>query len=332
MKRLALTFALTGAALGGWTLAWGDQGPPLLALDLTDATILAEVGADTISVGDFRQEMVRRSGGLPGQFATLEQRRALLEEMVRFRSLVARARADGYDHDPTVVSIFERAMVSRLQEDRRRKNAFGGDVTDQEVAAYYQEHQRDYDRPERIRGAIVFLKGNVNADEAGRDRLESRARTALEEARALDPNITHFGPVARRYSDDRASRYVGGVIGWMIKHPDRQYKWDPAVINGLFALKEPGEIGPIIRTDDGMYLIRLVALEPAQTRPIEEVQLGIRHQLIRNRQQTINDAFEKDVLDGVDVAIDEKVLAGIEAPNPATPNPGEPEPPKLPAG
>lgn len=299
---------------------------------LTDATVVATVGSDTVTVGDFRREMERRSGDLPGQYATLEQRRALLDTMVRFRALVARARAEGYDDDPAVVAIFERAMVTRLLEDQRRESTGTTVVTDDEIAAYYREHQRDYDRPERVRGAIVFFKTPPPMDQTAVEQLNQRVRTALEEARALDPATTHFGSVARRYSEDRSSRYTGGVIGWLIKHPNRQYKWDQAVIDALFALDEPGDIAPVVTTDDGVYLVRLVDREPAQPRPLEAVAEGIRHHLMRTRQQTIDQEFETDVFNDIDITIDEEVLEEIEAPTPAAPSAGAMVPPALPAG
>ena len=59
-----------------------------------DVDILALVGQTSITAAEFRQEMIRRGGALPGQYATVEQRRALLDEMILFEAQVERARAD----------------------------------------------------------------------------------------------------------------------------------------------------------------------------------------------------------------------------------------------
>ena len=106
--------------------------------------------------------------------------------------------------------------------------------------------------------------------------------------------------MARKYSEDRASRYVGGTIGWLVKHPNRQYKWDTSVVEAVFSLTEPGQMAPVTETENGYYLIRLVERETAAPRPFEQVKNGIRHQLMRSRGQQINQAFEADVLAGME--------------------------------
>ncbi len=95
---------------------------------------LAEVAGEVITVDDFHAEMMRRGGHLPGQYATVEQRRELLEAMIDHRALVAAARAAGYDRDPEVVAIFERAMVERFRQDRLDPESAAAEVSDQEVA------------------------------------------------------------------------------------------------------------------------------------------------------------------------------------------------------
>lgn len=304
----------------------------LMVPGIADNTVLAAVGNEEITVGQFRREMAVRGGGLPGQFATAEQRRALLDEMIRYRAMVARARAEGYETDPEVIAIFERAMVGKFQKDHVVAPRENLDVTDEEVAAYYAEHRADYDRPERSRAAIVFFKSNALATKENRQELEERVQQALEEVKSLDPTITHFGPIARKYSDDRASRYVGGVIGWLIKFPDRQYKWEAPVVNAVFSLSEPGQMAPPIRTEKGIYLVRLVDRETASPRPFEQVKNGIFHQLMRSKGEHLDQALRADVLAGIDVDVNQEIFSGIEAPASASETVEEQRPPQLPAG
>ena len=252
--------------------------------------------------------------------------------MIRYRATVARARAEGYDTDPEVIAIFERAMVGRFQEDHVVAPRESLEVTDEEVAAYYAEHRADYNRPERSRAAIVFFKSSPLATEEKQQELEERMQQALEEVKALDPTITHFGPVARKYSEDRASRYVGGVIGWLIKYPNRQYKWEAPVVDAVFSLSEPGQIAPIIRTEKGTYLVRLVDRETASPRPFEQVKNGIFHQLMRSKGEQLDQALRADVFAGIEVDVNQEIFSGIEAPASASVPVEEQRPPQLPAG
>ncbi|MBW2258133.1 MAG: peptidylprolyl isomerase, partial [Deltaproteobacteria bacterium] len=200
----AVAFAAPGAAQGlpeGGNAAAPGEG------------VVAVVAGEPITAEAFEREMALRGGNIPGQYATLEQRRALLDEMVRFRALVARARELGYDSDPDVVAVLERTMVTKLQHKELDRQLEAVTVSDEEVAAHWAAHRDQYARPARYKGAIVFIAVSMMASEEKRAELERRAEQALEEARALGPETLHFGPVARKYSDDRASRYQGGVIG-----------------------------------------------------------------------------------------------------------------------
>ncbi len=252
--------------------------------------------------------------------------------MIRYRATIEKARAEGYDQDPNVIAVFERAMAAAYQKDHMVAPTDRPEVTDEEVAAYYAEHRADYDRPERVRPAIVFFKTNPLATEEKQKELADRVQQALDEARALDPSINHFGPVARKYSEDRASRYVGGTIGWLVLHPNRQYKWEAPVVEAVFALSDPGQIAPIVQTEKGYYLIRLVDRESAAPRPFDQVKNGIRHQLMRSRGQELNQEFEVNLRAGIQVEINQDTFLGIEAPASAAETVEEQRPPRLPAG
>jgi parvulin-like peptidyl-prolyl isomerase len=292
--------------------------------------IVASVNRDDITVADFREEMALRGGDLPGQYQTEVQRRELLDEMIRQRALVEAARARGHDADPAVVAVFERAMVAAMLQnglDRRLSQIV---VTDEEVARHYAEHADSYSRPGRYRAAIVFFEVSANASDERRADLRRLAERAMAETEALGAEITHFGSVARKYSDDRASRYNGGVIGWLLRHPRREYRWAPEVVDAIFALSSPGELGPIVSTESGLFLVRLVAVEAAGLRTLEEVEDGIRHQLLRDKRQELREVFMAGVLADAVISVDDELFNRIEPP-PAADKPTEREgPPALP--
>lgn len=334
IKRLLIRLLCTVLAVitAGWLIAAEVDGGHFGVPGIADDAVLATIGDEEISAGQFRRELAVRGGGLPGQFATAEQRRALLDEMIRYRAMVAQARVEGYDTDPDVIAIFERAMVARFQKEHLQTPAESLDVTDEEVAAYYAEHRSDYDRPERSRAAIVFFKSSPLATEEKQQELQERVQQALDEARTLDPSIMHFGPVARKYSDDRASRYLGGVIGWLIKYPNRKYKWEAPVVDAIFSLSEPGQMTEPLSTEKGIYLVRLVDRETASPRPFEQVKNGIRHQLMRSKGELSDQAFNAGVLAGINVDVHQEIFSGIEAPASAAETVEEQRPPQLPAG
>jgi len=289
-----------------------DASPPPAA-SLPDG-VLAVVGDGTISVTAFTTEMARRGGGLPGQYATPEQRRALLDEMVEFRALAALARREGLDRDPDLVAAFERLLVTRYREKTLKPELDRVTVLDGEVQSFYEQHKQEYAVPERIRAAIVQVRVPPKASEEQWAAAEAKARQALEEAGKLDPATHHFGPVAVRYSDDRASRYQGGVIGWLTRGATHEAKWAPEVVEAAWALQSPGDLAPIVRASDGVYLVRLVDREESKARSFDVLQAGFRNQILRDKQERVYRAFVERTLSAVGARVDTARLDSIPPP------------------
>lgn len=319
--RPGLALLLGSALLAGC----GDRVPEQQAAE----PVLAVIGDEVITVAEFEDEMRLR----PGYYRETEHRRQLLDQMIRRRALVAEARRQGIDRMPEMRRMIERLLVQRLHETQIDAEIAEAAVSDQEVFDFYQAHQDEFARPARIQGAIIHVAAAAGSEESVRAEKRARIEDALQEAEDLPDEVLHFGQVALEYSDDRASRYQGGVVGWLVNRPGHTYRWDAAVVDGLFALEAPGDIGPVIETDDGFYLIRLVAREDAQTRPLEQVADGIRHRLLRERRAAIGD----DLLDALvarhETNIDHAVLGGIAPPVPDAAPAREPpsrQPPGLP--
>jgi len=300
--------------------------------NVAPAPAVATVGDEPITADELRTEMARRGGGVPGQFATPEGRRALLDELIRFEALAARAREAGYDRDPDLRAAFKRLMVEAYLRDQIEAPLAGVEVSDEEVRRFYDEHKDEYARPERRQAAIVFIQVHPNASAEKKAELTARAEAALAEARALDPKVRHFGQVARGHSDDRASRYQGGVIGWLSSDTGASYKWPAEVIEAVMALEEPGEIGPIVRADAGFYLVRLVDREESEARPFELLAAGFRNQILRAKQGRMRQEFLDQILSDLWIEVDEEQLQLIEPPAGARESRAQKRPPPLPPG
>ncbi|MDX1746907.1 MAG: hypothetical protein R3324_13290, partial [Halobacteriales archaeon] len=138
--------------------AVSQQGPGDLEQRLArgKAEVLATVGDQTITLREFETTMAERGGELPGQYETVEQRRALLEEMVRQRMLVARAEALGYDEDPDVLAVMRKVMVRKLIEDQLEERLAAVEVTEEEVRRQFDANRSLYTAPERYRTAMIL--------------------------------------------------------------------------------------------------------------------------------------------------------------------------------
>jgi len=316
---LATTIALAGCN-GDSGSASGDQ-------------VLARVGDDVITVGEFTNELEARNSRRPGYYASEERRAELLEEMIEWRALLAEARESGVTNDPEFRRLVERMTVQRLRQDRLESELTEERIDDATVAEYYEEHIDTFSRPERRRIAMLRVDRPAQAENAEDARV--RIEEARQKAGSLPEETRHFGEVAVEYSDDRASRYQGGVVGWLVDDSEQRYRWHQAVLDAAFALAEPGEISPVVTTSSGYYILRLVELQPRRTTPLEQVADGIRHRINRERAKRFEAGFVDRIREAHRVEIEQRLLAEIPPPAAVPPeredDAGERLPPAMPS-
>ncbi len=278
--------------------------------------VLATVGGEAITARRFEHEMARRGGGRPGRFATAPERRALLDEMVDERLRVEAARAAGYQRDPEIVVALERLMAAKLERDLLAPRLAAIEVSDQEIAAAYTAAPELYTVAEQVRAALILLELPAEPSAEQLAEVDRRARAILAEARAVEP-AKGFGDLARRHSADRASRYVGGVVGWLVRG-DR-YRWGAEVVAAAFDLGFPrrgtsgGAAGDVAAVDaaGGRYLVRLIERRPAALRPLAQVAGGVRRELVRDqraaRRQAFYDQLRREFAVEVDAAAFDRI-------------------------
>lgn len=131
---------------------------------------------------------------------------------------------------------------------------------DAEVAEEYDRHPERYRRPEEVRTARIFTRARPEADRA-------RSRVSAGE---------DFADVARSMSrSPDAAR--GGTVGWVARG-DLPAEFEQAV----FRLK-PGEISPVIATEEGFLIFTVLERNPARTLSREDAEPEIRQRLAREK-------------------------------------------------
>ncbi|MEM1092807.1 MAG: peptidyl-prolyl cis-trans isomerase [Pseudomonadota bacterium] len=318
MKRLAVVFAAATLLAGGAYYLVSSK-PPAPELP---PEVLAQVGDRIITRQAFVDEMALRGGQRAGYFQTPTQRRALLDAMIEHERMLQAALEAGVDERPEVKRAVQRILVDRYRDELLETRYEQLTISDDELERYYTKNADKYSRPERRRAALIQVSVAANATDEARKKARQRIEQAAAAAQALGPEVQHFGNVARQFSDDRATRYTGGVIGWLTPGRSSRYKWDQAVIETLFSMQEPGQISPVIETQDGLYIARLVELEAGGARPLEDVAEGIRIALLREKREQVKEALFSD--QGLGAYINEGLLAEIEPLAGAAADPREP--------
>jgi len=83
------------------------------------------------------------------------------------------------------------------------------------------------------------------------------------------------------------------------------------VVDAMFALAKPGDISPVVRAADGLYLLRLIeAREPAPL-PLEKVRDRIAWQLGKQAAETRRQEFYARQKEGLSIKVNREELAKL---------------------
>lgn len=291
---------------------------------------VAKVGDEYITTEQFQQEMALRGGKLPGQFQSIEQKKALLDELVYQKALVIRAKKEKIDRLPEVKRSMDQMLTSQVLRRDLRKRQDNVSVTDEQVQAFYDANAQDYVVPERRRVAMIQMSLPKGMVSDAVKKAEKKMAEAREKALKLDKNITHFGYVAQEYSDDQASRYRGGILGWLNLNDGERYGYDRVLLQAAGALEHVGDVSKVLRTDKALYLVRLVDVQEAGSTSLEELAPGIRQRLRQEGMKAIEQSFKKQMINEANPQVRINRLQAIKPlsqPSHNTP----PTPPALPA-
>jgi parvulin-like peptidyl-prolyl isomerase len=276
-----------------------------------EAEVVARIGSREIRVAEFRDGMARRSVG-----DDPAAKEALLEELLEFGALVEKARELGLDQDPGLRRAWENLLVARLRERQFEPLLTNAVPTAAQVQARYETNPPAYTEPAQRRGAILFFETPPQAS----PEQQSRLRQRLDEARAKalnlatnEPAARGFGALAVEYSEDQATRYRGGDIGW-VQAGRGDARFDAAVLDTLFKLPAPGSLSEPVMTPRGCYLVKLLEVRPQRVKPLAEVRAAIEHALLIENRRRIETEWKQSVRAGRPVQRFPEVLARVTAP------------------
>lgn len=145
-------------------------------------------------------------------------------------------------------------------------------VTAEEVDAYYQANKARYSREERRQVAHIMLESEQDDAE-----VKAQAEALLAQINAG----ADFAQLAKEQSADTFSAENGGVLDWLAAGD-----MDPAFEQAAFALAQKGDLSGVVKSAYGYHIIKLVALEPEQVKPLTEVAEEIAQRIKEERAST----------------------------------------------
>jgi parvulin-like peptidyl-prolyl isomerase len=297
-----------------------------------EKSVVAVIGERKISVTDFTENLVKRSGGSIDHFNSAEKKRLILDEMIQREVQVMTAKKAGYDKDPAIVKALENMMVTKLREEKLKLILSGIAVSQDEINDYYQSNIAQYTTPAMSRIAIIKFSVYDTASEQKKSEVKARAEQVLELSETLPDTVKGFGSLAAKYSEDQASRYAGGDIGWIaLNKPSNRI--DAAVFESVATLNEKNNGSSLVTATDGYYLVKLIEQKAQQQQGLEKAERGIQNTLLRQKRKKAEASWLSSLQDDIKpIKINQSVLKSVQPPPGSIPVRVDQQPPALPEG
>lgn len=225
----------------------------ILDLLINERLAAQEISRLKISVSD--EEMAEAIGTI------------LRENRLTQETLEAKLRQDG----KTIEDLREQIKAGLEQKKLVNREVSSKTViTDEMIQAYYEDHIEEFERKERWRIQDIYLPFTPTDTPEERTHLRNVAKQILERLRTEDD----FTSLAKRYSQGPGAE-AGGDLGFFSKG-----ELEPVLEAAIEALK-PGEVSPDIETTRGIHIIKLIEVEKAPAKPLDEVEETIRNMLYK---------------------------------------------------
>jgi peptidyl-prolyl cis-trans isomerase D len=131
------------------------------------------------------------------------------------------------------------------------------EVTDDKLKAYYEEQKEQYSTPERRKISHILFAVNAKTDD----------KAALDKALKAEQDLKNkeFSALAAEMSDDKLTAKKGGDLGLFIVG-----SMEKAFEDAASALKA-GEVSKPVRSSFGYHLIKVTELVPGTVKPFDSV-------------------------------------------------------------
>ena len=251
----------------------------------------------------------------PGDFASPEKKRALLDQLIEHKALAAEAKRQGLDRDPEIVRSYELMLVQRLLRDQQARQNAAPAPTEAELQARYEAEKNQRAQPELVRVSHLFLKAPAPSDRAQR---LAEAKGLHDEAAALPAGTTGdqaFAELARKHSDEAATAVGGGDLTFR-SHEWLEAQYSKAVADAAFALTTAGQLSEVVESGHGLHLLRLAARAPVRVPTFEEFRASLSVQWTREARDQELRAYGRKLRDAAKVVVSEAELGKVDLTQP----------------
>jgi peptidyl-prolyl cis-trans isomerase SurA len=168
-------------------------------------------------------------------------------------------------------------------------------ISDADVSNFYNNNKASFNLPEpAVHLAQILVtrspESNVRNLKNSKARNDAEARTKIQDIAARLKRGEDFAMLAQNYSEDPETAANGGDRGLV---PESAFANASPELQKLIAALPPGGTSPIIPTQEGYVILKLISREPAGQRELNDprVQQSIRNTLLNRKDSLLRAAY-----------------------------------------
>lgn len=207
------------------------------------ATEVAKVNGKSITLEDLNKKYQQSL-----QFYQLKAptKKGLLDDLIKRELGIQEAKKLGLDRDPEVIEAMNTVLFNALVSKKLSKEFEEINVSDSEAKDYYSKN------PE-IRTSHIFVAAPINSSADENKKAHARIQKIYDEH--IRNGKENFAEVAQRFSEGAAAP-MGGDVDYKMRG-----MIDPAYYDAAVALRSPGRVSGIVRSQAGYHIIKLTAVK-----------------------------------------------------------------------
>ncbi len=154
----------------------------------------------------------------------------------------------------------------------------------QEIQAYYNQHQQEYQLPEQARARHILIQVLASADAKTDAAAKAKADDVLKQLKAGGK----WDELAKKYSDDPGSKESGGELGFA-----QRGRMVPEFDKAIFS--QPINEIDIVKSQYGYHIVQVEERSAAHTQSLADVLPTIQATLSREKVSKAEDGYAKQL-------------------------------------
>ena len=197
---------------------------------------------------------------------------------------------DGFTPDSLRTHLGRMMAAQQYLDGIREKAAV---VTEKDLKRYYEDNTERLTLPEQVRVRHILITWKPLGKQDDRAFIRESMQPILARARAGED----FAALAREYSDDYATKQMGGDTGFF-----HRGQMAPAFEEAAFAL-EPGEISDVVETSFGVHIIKLEQRQEVELLAYDDIHDQLRDHVRQEKAEAAVRAEIDRLLAAADIEI-----------------------------